>query len=398
MARYLLRVAPIIVAALLCGASPSFCQGFGTAKKQVTLHRKLAATARLEGTSIKVKVTAPGQWSAVAQKLKEVLEADLLHHNNQLRLDDAHPDSLISCTITAVSIPQPATVTLEHPAIKLPIGGSQQLTSVKVSGKLDASYRVETPDRQVIDSDNLEAQYSQTVVSAGGAWPVPFGKKQAVPTTADVEQNLVLNMAERIAARLVNTDDNVTVALARGKLDSANNYAQSGLWDRALEALQTMSPFPKPEDEAYRLYNIGVAYEAMGYAAGEPKAALKFFDEASINYGKALDLNPSEKYFLEPQSRIVIAVDISQRLSQGTSTLAVGAAPGGQTAGLEQALTNADVIKLRKAGMNEANLIDNINRARSVNFDLSTEGQVNLLSNGISNQVLKAMRDRQSPG
>ena len=72
-----------------------------------------------------------------------------------------------------------------------------------------------------------------------------------------------------------------------------------------------MEPFPQKPDEAYRLYNLGVAYEARGYTSaseGDPKAAKKFFEEAAINYGKAIDDKPEEKYFFEPQNRIETAL------------------------------------------------------------------------------------------
>ena len=69
-------------------------------------------------------------------------------------------------------------------------------------------------------------------------------------------------------------------------------------------------------EDAYRLYDIGVAYEAMGYAADDDKAAMKFLDQASINYGKAIDSNPAEKYFLEPQKRIETALAHYEKLEQ----------------------------------------------------------------------------------
>jgi len=53
-----------------------------------------------------------------------------------------------------------------------------------------------------------------------------------------------------------------------------------------------------------------VAYEALAYKAEDPKAAMKYLDEAAIDYGKAIDSRPGEHYFLEPhgaskkQSRI----------------------------------------------------------------------------------------------
>jgi hypothetical protein len=86
---------------------------------------------------------------------------------------------------------------------------------------------------------------------------------------------------------LVNTNEVIEVYLARGKLDDANKLADAGLWSRMLESLEQMPPLPNQEDDAYRLYNIGVAYEALGYQADDPSTAKKFFDQAAISYGKA---------------------------------------------------------------------------------------------------------------
>ena len=75
-----------------------------------------------------------------------------------------------------------------------------------------------------------------------------------------------------------------------------------------LESLESMEAFPRGEDDAYRLYDVGVAYEALGYQAEDPKTAARFLDEAAINYGKALDARPSEANFAEPQRRIEMAL------------------------------------------------------------------------------------------
>ncbi len=100
------------------------------------------------------------------------------------------------------------------------------------------------------------------------------------------------------------------VLLARkdGPLEEGDKDAMTGLWERALETYETAPPFPKQEDDAYRLYDIGVAYEALAYQAEDQKAAMKYLDQAAINYGKAIDAKPDEKYFVEPQKRIETAI------------------------------------------------------------------------------------------
>ena len=119
-----------------------------------------------------------------------------------------------------------------------------------------------------------------------------------------------------ISTRLVSTEQAVDVYLARGKLDSANKLAESGLWSRYLESLETVTPLPNPHDDAYRLYNIGVANEALGYQTEDRAAAKKFLEQASIYYGKAIDGKHDEKFFLEPQTRIETAVAYYKKLAE----------------------------------------------------------------------------------
>jgi hypothetical protein len=46
------------------------------------------------------------------------------------------------------------------------------------------------------------------------------------------------------------------------------------------------------------------------------------------------------------------------------------------------------------AGMDEGNIIDTIQHARSVNFDLTVNGQVELSKNKVSGRVITAMKSR----
>ena len=75
-------------------------------------------------------------------------------------------------------------------------------------------------------------------------------------------------------------------------------------------------------------YNIGVAYEALAYQSEDKSATEKFLEKAAINYGKAIDANPGEKQFADPQNRIETAVAHYKRLQGGsTMTAKADAAP-----------------------------------------------------------------------
>jgi hypothetical protein len=159
------------------------------------------------------------------------------------------------------------------------------------------------------------------------------------------------------------------------------------LWQRALETFETATPFPKPEEDAYRLYNVGVAYEALAYAATDEKMTMKYLDQAAINYGKAIDAKPAEKYFVEPQKRIETAIAHYKELEQEQARVAQDAANPAP-----KALTNAQVIAMVKSGVDDATIIQAIRGANLVDFDLSAAGQHTLTSSGVSVRVLTAMK------
>ncbi len=102
--------------------------------------------------------------------------------------------------------------------------------------------------------------------------------------------------------------------------------------------------------------------EALGYDAEDVIKARKYLQEASIDYGKAIDAKPSEKNFLQPQTRIDTALahykTLGDRMAVAAKTQSVAAA--GPPA---DALTNADVIAMVGAKLDEANILDT-SRAR----------------------------------
>ncbi|MGA9567608.1 MAG: hypothetical protein WBS19_18925 [Candidatus Korobacteraceae bacterium] len=439
-------------------SSTTLAQGFGSSKKKITLHRKLPPIAHLDGTAIDVQVSGHSVQPDVVSALRDMLEAELLKDDHRLRSDDKHPDSVIVCTITEYSPPQAQTSTHSTyvPGSKKP----QQESVTRYSGILKVAYQAkDAHSGRTLDSDNVTAKYddefNQYGSTSGGVtgtlshtWDkLKHGKLEPdkPPTAGELRDVLMSDVVSQIASRLVNTEEPVEVLLARGKLDDANKLAESDLWTRNLEALETMTPFPSKEDDAYRLYNIGVAYEALAYASEDPKAARKYLDEAAINYGKAIDDKPAEKYFMQPQNRIDTAIAHYKTLSsqpktvaaadtgtksaandnpttkaasgsstasktKGTSTKSASSGTGNTTVAKSMVapppkkssgppLTNDQVIQMAKAGVDEDNIIDTIRSAGAVNFDLSVDGQVKLAQNGVKGKVLTAMKTkaRQSP-
>ncbi|MGC1685973.1 MAG: hypothetical protein WA734_10170, partial [Candidatus Acidiferrales bacterium] len=319
--------------------SSASAQSFGTGKKKVTMQRRLPAAVHFTATSFDVHVTArDAAQNNVAQSLADLLPTELQRENRDLHVDKAAPELQIACTITSFETPAPVPFSRNEVTMQK---NAPPKKYYKVTGTLTVAYQARDKSR-VIDSDNITAKYSQdfeegTNVAAnesiGSKVVDPFkrlaGKKTeetaTAPTPDQLRSILVTRVVSQVAARLVNTNEVIEVTLAHGKqLDAPVKLAETGLWSRYLESLETMQPFPDPTLDAYRLYDIGVGYEAEAYKSEDHEAAKKLLDEAAINYGKALDAKPAEKYFMEPQTRIETAIEHYRALE---ASMAAAAAP-----------------------------------------------------------------------
>jgi len=471
----------LLSAVVLCLflAVDAWPQGFsGTlgSKKTIILHRKLPAAVKLTGIStFSVVGNAKSKDQAdVAQNLSDILVTEIQKDDRRLQEEKNNADLVISCTITHYEVPPPQTSTRTESVLQN--GHMVQVPKqyYRLTGELEVAYQAK--DRKtgkVLDSQNLNAKYNRefesgtneaTDKSLTSKMADPFkklaGKKVedtgAPPTPLELRELLIHQVVSQIASRLVSTDEPVQVLLAHGKqLDSVNKLAESAMWQRYLEALETTTPFPDPRDDAYRLYNIGVANEALAYQTEDRKAASTLLQDAAINYGKAIDQRPDEKYFLEPQNRIETAITYYKKLGETAPTTAAAdpplarstavtknAAPstslnnssaaksstshsstksstasttassssgssagGSSTAGKTPAknasstppppaLTNQKIIDMLKGGVDEENIIATIREAPNVQFDLSPDGQINLAQNGVKGKLLAAMRER----
>jgi tetratricopeptide (TPR) repeat protein len=328
-----------LIAIALTAACPAmlFAQGFtgklGT-KTTIVLDRKLPAAVNLRGNSFSVKATASRPTDAcqklASDKLQSTVETALIRYNSQLQLDPAKPDNIISVRVlncNAIAKPEYTT------SLAGKTKGQQQQTGVKVNGELSASYQARTRAGASVDAESIDVKYEHefnNVVAAVSATkkiigkiPLPGRKHQQEEddsdephTMEDVLQILVNRMTARVAARLVNTNERVEVYLARGSMfEEDNRYAEAGQWTKYVEAMETMTPLPNADDDSYRLYNIGVGDEALGYKAETPAAAKGDFEKAVIQYRKAGEANPHEKYFIEPVNRIEIALEHYKKLA-----------------------------------------------------------------------------------
>jgi hypothetical protein len=420
-------------------------QNFGSAltltRKKIVLERKLPPTGHIDGAGIKVVVNAPGVQGDVATTLKSDLEDILLKNDPRLRTEDVHPDTIITCTVTSYAQPVPTRTQQTTISTNKNKPTAPQYME-RVTGTLTVGFKATSRAGHSLAADNVKANYDRefnvasNTGTSGSSGLSSFSLLHAMssaaghlgkssndppedqpPTQIELHDKLIQNAAMQIASHLVNTTEQVDVNLARGgNLDEPVKLMESKLWTRSLESLETMQPFSAPDQDAYRLYDIGVANEALAYSSEDVNKARTYLQEAAINYGKAIDAKPTEKYFLEPQNRIDTALAHYKALSdEGKSprmeVASTHGSPSAKTVSSSfassapadsapsgDAMTNDQVIEMVAAHMDEANILDNIQHAPSVNFDLSVQGQVYLSQHGVTGRVLTAMKSRSRSG
>jgi hypothetical protein len=413
-------------------------QNFGSAftKKKIVLERKLPPTAHIDGTGIKVVVNAVGVQGDVAAALKSDLENILLKNDPRLRTEEVHPDTIVTCTVTSYAQPAPVRTAQQSVSLNKNKPAPPQYME-RVTGTLTVGFKAASRSGRSLVADNVKANYdrefnvtSNTGASTGVASSIfhsigsAAGKvtkggsaeqEDTPPTPIELHDKLIQDAAMQIASHLVNTTEQVTVNLARGgALDEPDKLLEGKLYSRALEALEVTPPFSTPEEDSYRLYNIGVTNEALAYSSEDVNKARTYLQQAAINYGKAIDAKPTEKYFLEPQNRIDTALAHYKALSEDAksspvetasthsspakpvTTSAASSSPAADPPA--DSMTNDQVIEMVAAHIDEANIIDTIQHAPQVHFDLSVQGQVYLSQHGVNGRVLTAMKTRDRSG
>lgn len=333
----------LLTSLIVCGPALLLGQGFGALKKTVVLERKLPAAVILPGNAFNVKASAEKPQDdcekLAADKLQSMVETSLVRFNSKLELNPDRPDTLIVIRVLLCS----ATATAEHDVLlSAKNKNSQQPTGTKVNGHLGITYQARTRAGQFVDAEPIDVKYEHDFNQVNGAisetkkilGKIPLGAKHKDQgedephTKEDIIEILVDRAAQHVAARLVNTNERVEIQLARGALEQNNRNAEAGQWTKFVETLETMPPLTHMEDDAYRLYNIGVGDEALGYKADSPAAAKRYFEQAVLQYRKAGEANPGEVHFIEPVNRIEIALEHYRQLAQPPAAPAKAPAKG----------------------------------------------------------------------
>jgi hypothetical protein len=306
---YLALVTACMSTVLLAG--PGFGGLGGLRKKTLELNTRAPALVRLANTSIAFQNAYTNrEYAPVVESLATALGTELVSNEKTLIEKEKPADAawVLRLTVTGYSagLPRQHNETI----------GTSTATYQQWTGSLNAAYQVIDKTGRVHDASNVSTNYNKDfpvgTTTSSSRWSIPGlanrhgGKSEPVPNSPeDVKQILIRDVVEQIAAKLGNTTKSVEVQVATGDshLDRAAEFLEQRLWTRAVEELEKTPPFAKPDQEAYRQYDLGLAYEAVSYSSANTDEQKENLFKAQEYYDKAVEMNTKEKYFVATVAR-----------------------------------------------------------------------------------------------
>jgi tetratricopeptide (TPR) repeat protein len=361
--------------------------GFGTfRKKNLELQTRQPAIVRLANTAVAFKGSVTSQqYRDVEAPLLATLETELISNERTLVKKDNPAEAawILNLKVTGYALPPPQ--------VRSGMSGKTPVTYNHWNGSLNVAYEVLDHNGRVHDANNVSYRYdkeyeaSQTSPNKSKfTIPLPgrkSGVNEVIPhSQEDVKQILVKEVVHQIAEKLGNTTKTVEVQVAGGDehLNRAAEFMDKRLYSRALEELEKTPEFAKPEEEAYRQYDLGLAYEAMSYEAKTSADQRANIFKATEYYDKALELHPKEKYFVETVARTKDAIarykaldsmhQEDQKRQKDPVAKTADATPAPSSAARVKTIGVGDVIEMYSAGVTSDQIIDIIRNSR-VEFD-----------------------------
>lgn len=441
VSRRLLILVFALGSAGFCVAVPAWAdrEGFGMRRALVEVARVQPASVSIPGSKIWVEgLSQDRNCQPVANHLAATLESEMLNADSRLSSDEVQPDAILELTVLRCDGDEKWE--------------SRQVTKLKKVGEDadgDPIYReYETTVRYQVFNAQLVVAYKATVRRSGtsldadsleSAFRSEHAEGRGAPSLGDIESHLVGEIVGRIVPRLAATNEVIRVLLPKGTLKELIPLAEADLWNRYLEALEREPARPAAEDESYRRYAIGLAYEVLGYRADDPETTLRYLEEAAIHYDEALDMNPEEKYFTRPfkgswavkagksagQALLGVlgkgstqpdasAMDAPppiervrsalgsyrQLISQREQLASLSPGGGGSSSGgkslvgspAEGGFGNDQVIDMVHAGLAEEIIIQAIEDTLSCNFNVTPQGLIQLSKAQVPSTVIKVMQ------
>ncbi len=359
---------------------------------------------------VKNQSTGPAR---LLSRLDDSITTQIAENDSRLQVAEGKPEIQVVATLTEWTLARRRGTRYVSETRQI---GTKQVTDSKGNKKTEPIYEYGRNKPTVIDEGaaavRLEVRRGTQVLAdetARFTYRDDRLVEEGPRSTTEVEDTMLDRTAQRAAGLVTPAREPVRVLLARSdEVDQLNDLARGRKWNEWRAALQETRPHRDPKRDAYRLHNIGVAHEALAYEATTDDETQQLMTAAASFVQQAIAARKDEKYFTEAFTRISsnglgYTRLRTMRASLGLRQSAPTPAPPAPTASARPAaappggapMTNADVIDLRKAGLDDDNLIAAIRDAGAVTFDLSPAGLKALLTAKVSNRVITAMRERR---
>ena len=412
-----LRLIAVLIAAAV--AVPAFArEGFGFAKKAVSLARTIPPSTNAGARRVKVTVTSDRSDARDdAQTMSRYISEAILGGAGSLA-ESGKPEVMIDVSLDRVESHESYDTETEYVR-------QQTGTKRKWNEKKD-----KYEDEPIYSQVPVQKSYKVLTASVTGAYDIgtkssdvasgsvdqqfreKYGDGESSRAPSDVEDELMRNAARAIVAHLVPTNDRVSVLLPRSTFEKFIPLAESGEWDRYLAAVEGVPANRNLKDEAYRQYALAVAKEALGYLNEDRKQALALLRNAVALYEQAISMNGNEELFRKGYVSLLasnqIGVPLARvndsvaRYEKWTSPAATRVAsrdpepdrdPEPEPAP-KNGMRNQTVIDLAKAGLSDENIKLAIDSAAHTAFDVTPAGLIALAKGGVSKSVIAHMQKK----
>ena len=366
---------------------------------------------------VEVKNQSTGPARLLAQ-LDEAITRQMAENDSRLQVAEGKPQLQVVATLTEWTLSRSRGTRYVSETRQI---GTKQVTDKNGKTRTEPVYEYGRNKPTVVDRGaaavRVEVRRGSQVLADETARITFFEDRLAEegpPPASEVEDAMLDRSASKAAGLVTPARESVRVMLARSdEVDRLNDLARSRKWNEWRAALQETRPHRDAKKDAYRLHNIGVACEAMAYEATSEEDTERLLREAASFVQQAANGKKDEKYFGEAVTRIsnsslgytrlrTMRASLGMRQPTTAPAPAASAAPpaekvklGAKSPTAGAPMTNADVIDLRKAGLDDDNLIAAIKDAGAAKFDLTPAGLKGLLGAKVSNRVISAMRERK---
>jgi hypothetical protein len=407
----------LLVGSLAGSADAQFRRGLGDAR-EVTLF-PIEPPAMLLPSNATVEVVVRNTSSAparIADRVNSLLGRQLTDNDPRVRLAERDGDLVVTATLTEFTESRRNSTKYVSETRQV---GTRQVTDKNGKTRTEPIYEYGRNRPSVVIRANAAVRIEVRRRQGGSSLADETARHsvseehiadQNPPSRDAIEDQLIDNVIRKAAGRISPGRQPVNVLLARSdEVDRFNDLARNRRWQDWEASLLTVKPHRDRKRDAYRLHNLAVAQESLAYEAAEVEDALNHLARAREIITQASAQHPDEKYITESVTRInssevayrqvaALQQQMNTRASDDSAapveTKRAAARPAPSGAGGDT-ITNADIIDLRAAGLDDDNLIATIKAAKAAKFDLSPAGLRALLLADVSNRVITAMRERK---